>query len=52
MLLEKDDEHSRFIMDNIVTVLENIKDVVFVEDPDAPVVETQAFLVDQIKAYV
>lgn len=52
MLLEKDDEYSRFIMDNIVTVLDNIKDVLFVEDPDAPVVETQTFLVDQIKAYV
>lgn len=51
MLLEKDDENSWFIMDNIVIVLENIKEIIFAEEPCTAVVEIQLFLVDQIKSY-
>lgn len=51
MLLEKDDENSWFIMDNIVIVLENIKEIIFADEPDSAVVEIQLFLVDQIKSY-
>ena len=40
MLLEnQEDPISRFIMDNIVVILDNIKAIVFPEEPDAIIVE-------------
>lgn len=40
MLLEnQEDPISRFIMDNIVVILDNIKAIVFPDEPDAIIVE-------------
>lgn len=38
-------------MDNIVVILDHVKEIVFMEEPDTAVYVVQLFLVEQIKAY-